>query len=79
MTVEQLRQQALLLSASDRVLLVKDLIVSLETMSSSEGISQSWLDEIVRRSNALHQGEMTTDDWRASLGRVRERLAEKLS
>jgi putative addiction module component (TIGR02574 family) len=79
MTLEQLRQQVLQLPAHDRAILAQDLIGSLETLESSEGLSQAWLDEIARRSDALHRGEMKADDWRTSLGRVRERLAEKRS
>lgn len=79
MTLAQLRQQVLLLPAADRAVLVQDLIGSLEALPSSEGLSQTWLDEITRRSDALHQGDMKSDDWRTSLGRVRARLAERLS
>ena len=79
MTLEQLRQQVLLLPVQDRASLIRELIESLETSSTDEGISQAWLDEIARRSDALHRGEMKCDDWRTSLGRVRERLADKLS
>ncbi|MEZ6043684.1 MAG: addiction module protein [Planctomycetaceae bacterium] len=77
MTLEQLRQQVLLLPVQDRAALIRDLIDSLEPDESSEPISQSWLDEIAARSDALHRGEMECEDWRTSLGRVRERLAGK--
>lgn len=79
MTFEQLRQQVLQLPAHDRVVLVQDLIGSLETLESSDWLSNAWRDEIARRSDALHRGEMMADDWRTSLARVRERLAEKRS
>lgn len=79
MTSEQSRQQVLLLPVQDRASLIRELIESLETSKTGEAISQGWLDEIARRSDALHRGEMTCDDWRTSLGRVRERLAAKLS
>lgn len=78
MTLEPLRQQVLLLPVQDRASLVRELIESLES-SVDETISQSWLDEIARRSEALHRGEMECDDWKTSLGRVRERLAGKSS
>jgi len=77
MTLEQLRQQVLLLPVRDRTALIRDLIDSLEMDESSEQISQSWLDEIAARSDALHRGEMQCADWRTSLERVRERLAGK--
>ena len=77
MTLEQLRQQVLLLPVRDRTALIRDLIDSLEPEESGEQISQSWLDEIAARSDALHRGEMQCADWRTSLERVRERLAGK--
>ncbi len=79
MTLEQLRQQVLLLPVQDRASLIRELIESLESGETGEEISQSWLDEITRRSEALHRGEMECDDWRTSLGRVRERLVGKSS
>lgn len=79
MTLEQLRQQVLLLPLQDRASLIRELIESLETSETGEEPSQAWLDEIARRSEALHRGELECDDWRTSLGRVRERLAGKLS
>lgn len=77
MTLEQLRQQVLMLPIQDRTALIRDLIDSLEMDEISDQISQSWLDEIAGRSDALHRGEMECADWRTSLERVRQRLAGK--
>ena len=79
MTLEQLREQALKLPVQDRAALIHDLIDSLEASISAFEIPAAWLEEIARRSDALHRGEMECDDWRTSLGRVRDRLAGKAS
>ena len=48
MTIDELKAEALRLSADDRAQLASELIVSLDDLSESE-IERLWLDEAVRR------------------------------
>ena len=55
MTIDELKAEALRLSADDRAQLASELIVSLDDLSESE-IERLWLDEAVRRDAEVDNG-----------------------
>jgi len=59
MTVDELRREALRLDHAARARLAHDLLDSLDDLSESE-IEQLWLQEAVRRHDAIVAGEVET-------------------
>ena len=59
MTVDELRREALRLDHAQRAKLAHDLLESLDDQSEGE-IEQLWLQEAVRRQDAIAAGEVET-------------------
>jgi len=78
-SVDDIRNQALGLSASERAALARDLILSLEEADAEQGAAAAWADEIEARSEAVHRGEYVASPWDESLERVRRFLAQRRS
>ena len=76
-TAEQVRDQALQLSAGERAWLARDLLESLDTGESPEVVEAAWVDEIEARAEAYENGDLKADDWQISLERARQRLRER--
>jgi putative addiction module component (TIGR02574 family) len=76
MSVAEVRQLALELSADERALLARDLIESLDEGDSEADVEQTWREEIEARAEALARGQAHADDWKTSLDRVRGQLRE---
>jgi putative addiction module component (TIGR02574 family) len=74
---EQVRDQALQLSAGERASLARDLLESLETSETPEVVEAAWAQEIQARAESYERGQMAADDWQISLERARKRLREK--
>jgi putative addiction module component (TIGR02574 family) len=67
-------EQALKLSASERLELARELIGSVEPGSVDDGLAPAWIEEIERRVKDVVAGEAGPDeDWRVVLDRVRRR------
>ena len=75
--VDQVRDQALKLDESERAVLARDLLVSLESTEPGEDTESEWAAEIQARSAAVARGEFSASDWRESLARVRKHLEER--
>ena len=74
-SVDELRRQALNLSAEHRAELAHDLLLSLEPVCDDD-TNEEWAREIERRSEAYQRGEATALDWRESVEQIREALRE---
>jgi hypothetical protein len=74
--VDGIRDQALALNDSDRASLARDLLLSLEHEAHADA-QQAWKDEILARSDAIARGEFTASDWRESIQRIRDALAQR--
>jgi putative addiction module component (TIGR02574 family) len=59
MTVDEVRREALRLGHAERARLAHDLLDSLDDLSEGE-IEQLWLQEAVRRHDAIVAGEVQT-------------------
>lgn len=81
MGFDQLRAEALTLPSDERATLARELIDSLgggdESLEEALNLPQSWVNEILARSDALERGELSGDDWQTSLGRLRGELAAR--
>ena len=75
--VDHVRDQALSLDDSERAMLARDLLVSLESTSPDEGAQSDWAVEIQARSDAVARGEFSASDWKESVERVRKHLARR--
>jgi hypothetical protein len=71
-TVDHIRDQALTLDDTERAMLVRDLLVSLEGIGPEEDAEPAWAAEIQARSDAVARGEFSASDWRESVERVRK-------
>ena len=72
----QVRDQALRLDDTERAMLARDLLVSLESIGPEEGAQSDWATKIQARSDAVARGEFSASDWRESVERIRKRLAQ---
>ncbi len=77
LAVDELRVGAMALPRGDLAALARDLLLSLETEDWDLDTEQAWATEAQRRSEAYSRGETKSRDWRESLRRVREQLAER--
>lgn len=75
MSIDELRTQALLLSAEERELLAVELFGSLASSDMQTEVDEEWAAEILARSDALRAGHAAATDADESLARVRARLA----
>lgn len=76
-TVDLLREQLLTLPVRERASLATLLLASLEA-EPLEGTSQQfWKEEAESRSLAYSQGQLTASDWRESVDRIRQVLAQR--
>ena len=74
MTIEELRSQALQLTASERELLAVDLFESLTSPDTQSEIDEEWDLEIAARSESVRAGTAQLLDSRESLDRIRGML-----
>ena len=74
---EQIREQALRLSAEERAWIARDLIESLEADKPDVAAESAWVEEVEARAEAYEAGELKADDWQISLERNRRRLRER--
>ena len=74
MTVEEIRSQALQLSAEERELLAVTLLGSLADADEQAAVDAEWAREIQSRSDAVRAGQTETLDAAESLARVRQQL-----
>jgi len=75
--VDHVRDQALRLDDSERAMLARDLLASLEAIGPDKGAESDWAAEIQARSDAVARGEFSASDWRESVERVRQHLAQR--
>ena len=75
-TVDLLREQLLTLPFSERATLATVLLASLESEAMDGDLQQAWKIEAEARSLAYSQGQLTASDWRESVDRVRQVLAQ---
>lgn len=75
--VDHVRDQALRLDEMERAALARDLLVSLENTEPDESVQADWAVEIEARSDAVARGDFSATDWRESIERVREHLAQR--
>lgn len=73
-TIDDVRQLAFQLSAEDRAALASELIVSLDDGPPDPDAAALWAAEIERRAEAYARGEVTAEDAREGLERLKERL-----
>jgi len=80
-SLNQIRRQALQLSASERAGLVRELLLSLEEvdLENDTDIEAAWMDEIRARAEAVASGNFTASDWRESVDRIRNELERRRS
>ena len=57
--------------------LASALLPSLECEDVNVDVVKAWAAEVQRRSEAYARGETESRDWRESVQRVRQRLAER--
>ena len=79
MTIEELRSQALQLTASERELLAVDLFESLTSPDTQSEIDEEWDLEIAARSESVRAGTAQLLDSRESLDRIRGMLLTRES
>ena len=75
--VDELRHGALALPRDERAALARDLLLSLESEDLDGDVEQAWAAEAQRRSRAYARGETESREWRESVQRVRQLLAER--
>jgi hypothetical protein len=81
-TLDELRSQALELPPAHRAGLARDLLLSLESgeaSTDSKTIDAEWADEIHDRAEAVASGDFAASDWRESVDRLRNELAQRRS
>jgi|GEM_PF-934414 len=79
-TLDELRSQALELPPAHRAGLARDLLMSLEpgeASTDSDTIDVDWADEIRDRAEAVASGNFSATDWRDSVERLRNELAQR--
>ena len=76
-TADDVRYQALALTAEERASLARDLLLSLESAELDLSVEQEWAAEVERRAEAYARGETTASDWRESVERTRRALAAR--
>lgn len=73
-TADELRDQALTLSAQDRARLASDLLASLDSdVVDAEEVDRLWSIETQRRAAMLESGEAGTVSW----DEIQQRFAER--
>ena len=77
-TTQDLLNQALGLSRSDRATLARDLIASLdEPLDPEEDVEAAWLAEIERRMVDLESGKAKTIPWPEARQQILDRLRRR--
>jgi putative addiction module component (TIGR02574 family) len=74
---EQIREQALRLSAEERAWIARDLLESLTPDEAEQDAELAWAEEIEARAEAYAAGELKADDWQSSVERNQHRLRER--
>ena len=80
--VDDILDQAMRLSTSERADLAQRLLVSVDEQVqdvSADAYQVAWSQEILARSDALARGELAGSDWREAMERVRMRMVERRS
>jgi hypothetical protein len=74
LTRDEIAQQALALPPGDRAYVAELLDRSLTTGEfASPEIAAAWMAETERRAQAYERGEITAEDWRTVMSRLRAR------
>lgn len=73
MSIDELTIEALKLSPASRARLARELLASLDTLSAAD-LEQLWLDEAIRREDALAQGAARLQSADEVMARARARL-----
>lgn len=76
-TVDHLREQVLTLPSNERATLATILLASLEAEPIDGDSQEAWKVEAESRALAYSQGKLTASDWRESVERVRQALANR--
>ena len=76
-TVDLLREQLLTLPVRERATLATLLLASLEEEPLDGTSQQAWKEEAESRSLAYSQGQLAASDWRESVDRIRQVLAQR--
>ncbi|MFO0906696.1 MAG: addiction module protein [Pirellulales bacterium] len=76
-TVDRLRERLLTLPIRQRAALATLLLESLEAEPLDGSSQQAWKEEAESRSLAYSQGQLTASDWRESVDRIRQVLAQR--
>ena len=76
-TMDHIRDQALQLNESERATLARDFLASLESGETQSNAPSDWAAEIEARSDAVARGRFSATDWRESVERIRNQLAQK--
>ncbi len=75
-SADNIRSQALGLSAAQRASLVHDLLVSLDEAGPDADADVAWAEELEARSAAYVAGEAQASDWQESVARLRASLKQ---
>ena len=76
-TIDALYSQVMQLSQTDRALLARDLLLSLEDGDFDDDAQAAWAREIEARSAVVAAGEYTAKEWRDSIRSLREDLQQR--
>ncbi len=75
--IDAIHSQAMQLSQTDRALLARDLLLSLEDDDFDDDAQTVWAREIEAPSAAVAAGEYTAKEWRDSIRSLREDLQQR--
>lgn len=73
-TAVEVLSLATALPESDRALIARELILTLERGSPDEGYEAAWSEELERRMASYERGESNAVEWRAALKQMRAEL-----
>jgi hypothetical protein len=76
LTMEEIRSEALRLSAQERARLAKELITSLDELEAEDeaAVEAAWRDETRRRLEQFRRGELEAEDGPALMEKLRSRF-----
>jgi putative addiction module component (TIGR02574 family) len=75
MSTAEIMSEALKLPSTERARVAQQLLRSLDPSEPDPGADAAWQQELLARSDALHNGSAPTADWRDAVSRVRAVLA----
>ncbi len=76
-TGDDFRSQIFDLPASERAVLARQLLLSLEADSFDDHVQRAWAEEAEKRSVACEKGETEASDWQESVDKVRATLTQR--